>query len=174
MLILNCWRPFMRTLTTILLLGTWTVSFSQDGGLKGQILDNERDPFAGLTIKILNGDSVATSTITNENGDYAIRTIKPGLDDLSIQHLGFRERVIRNVTIAENEIRRFNITHPGPCIKAEKVCPKGHTDNLISIVYGLPGQRLMKKSEKGQIRLGGCIVTDCDPEWYCKTHKIEF
>ena len=164
----------MRALTTILLLLTGTVSFSQDGGIKGQILDSGQDPFAGLTVKILNGDSVITRTITDQNGDYRLEGIKAGQYNLSIQHLGFRERIIKDVTISANETRHFNITHPGPCIPSEQLCPNGHTDLLIPIVYGLPGKRLMKKSKKGKIKLGGCIVTDCDPKWYCKKHEIEF
>ena len=167
-------RRYMRTLTTILLLVTWTVSFSQDNGLKGQVIDNEENPLAGLTIKILDRDSVVAWTLTGQNGDYEIQNIKPGLYDLSIQHLGFRERILKDVKIPANDIQPFNITHPGPCVRSEKVCPNGHTDNLVPIVYGLPGKRSMKKADKGQIKLGGCIVTNCDPEWYCKTHKIEF
>jgi|SRR5687768_16402260 len=164
----------MTTLTTILLLATWTVSFGQNSGLKGQVIDNGQNPLAGLTIKILDSDSVVTWTVTGQNGDYELQNIKPGLYDLSIQHLGFRERILKDVRIPANDILQFNITHPGPCTKSEKVCPNGHTDNLIPIVYGLPRKRSIKKSDKGQIKLGGCIVTDCDPAWYCKTDQIEF
>jgi hypothetical protein len=164
----------MRTIGTLLFLLTGTVSFSQSGGLKGQILDNGQYPFAGLTIRVLDGDSVVTWTTTDGNGDYKVENIKAGLYSLSIQHLGFKERVIKDVSITADEIRQFDINHPGPCTESLKICPKGHTDGLIPIIYGLPGKKLMKKAHKGQIRLGGCIVTDCDPKWYCKTHEIEF
>jgi len=32
----------------------------------------------------------------------------------------------------------------------------------------------MKRAKKGKIWLGGCVITECDPKWYCKIHKIEF
>ena len=37
-------------------------------------------------------------------------------------------------------------------------------DSVIPIVYGLPGPELMNKSN---VVLGGCIVTDSDPDWKC-------
>src|SRR5687768_1383085 len=102
----------MRALTTILLLLAGTVSFSQDGGLKGQVLDNGQYPFVGLTIKLLEGDSLITGTMTDQNGNYMLEGVKAGHYNLSVQYLGFRERVIKDVMISANEIRQFNITHP--------------------------------------------------------------
>jgi hypothetical protein len=69
----------------------------------------------------------------------------------------------------------FDIVHPGPCSESLKTCPNGnHSDNLIPIVYGLPGKKSRRKSENGKIKLDGCIVTGCDPKWYCKQHDLEF
>lgn len=49
------------------------------------------------------------------------------------------------------------------------VCPNGHSGkNVVPIVYGYPGPGLMEKYEKGEVMLGGCIVTGKDPKWYCR------
>ncbi|HEY8934896.1 MAG TPA: carboxypeptidase-like regulatory domain-containing protein [Cyclobacteriaceae bacterium] len=148
-------------------------SFGQNG-LKGHVVDNDQNPFAALKIEILHQDSVVALTFTDQNGDYSFNNVKPGLYDLRIQHLGFRERIIKNVSIPVNTIEQFDIVHPGPCVESTKVCPGGHSDNLIPIVYGLPSEKLIEKSKEGKVRLGGCIVTGCDPKWYCKEHNIEF
>ena len=37
-------------------------------------------------------------------------------------------------------------------------------DSVIPIVYGLPGPELMNNAN---VVLGGCIVTDSDPDWKC-------
>jgi len=48
-------------------------------------------------------------------------------------------------------------------------CPKcGSKKDVIPINYGLPMPELMKKAERGEIRLGGCVVSENDPQWYCK------
>jgi hypothetical protein len=52
-------------------------------------------------------------------------------------------------------------------------CVGGHTDHIIPIVYGLPSEEMMKKAELGLIHLGGCVISDSDPKFYCTIHKIE-
>lgn len=71
----------------------------------------------------------------------------------------------------------LDITLNGPCLydrpaDQTPTCPENHTDNIIPIVYGFIAQAADSKND--EIRLGGCIVTDCDPKYYCKRHQIEF
>ena len=54
-------------------------------------------------------------------------------------------------------------------------CPRClKNDQVIRIVYGYPGPKMMKNAERGIIRLGGCIVSKNNPQWYCKRDKLEF
>ena len=150
-------------------------SFSQNGGLKGHVINRtDKGGFAGLQLSILKGDSVIKGTITDQNGDYQITQIEQGKYNLKLQFLGFKERVIRNIEIQKDETLELNLIHPDSCSQPRKICPKGHLNDLIPIVYGLPGKKMMKQSVKGKIKLGGCIITDCDPKWYCRIHSVEF
>lgn len=56
------------------------------------------------------------------------------------------------------------------------MCPKCKSDNVIPIIYGYPSPSEMEEAEKGNLRLGGCIVfvgggqpdrfcKDCENEW---------
>jgi hypothetical protein len=54
------------------------------------------------------------------------------------------------------------------------ICPKGNTDSIIPIIYGLPTSETGQKAERGEIWLGGCDEDSLSPHWYCKIHKIEF
>jgi hypothetical protein len=54
-------------------------------------------------------------------------------------------------------------------------CPVCHTSNhVIKIVYGYPGQKILRDAEKGILKLGGYIIDPNNPQWYCKKDKIEF
>ena len=53
-------------------------------------------------------------------------------------------------------------------------CPSCNTNNVVPIVYGMPGSDLEEQEQRGEIILGGCIVTDNDPELYCKDCGREF
>lgn len=56
-----------------------------------------------------------------------------------------------------------------------KACPLCHKkENVIPIIYGKPGKGLIKLAEMGNIKLGGCIVSEKSPKFYCKTDKFEF
>ena len=49
-----------------------------------------------------------------------------------------------------------------------KKCPKCHDEGLIvEIAYGYPGIEMIEKYEKGEIKLGGCSISEDNPDWHC-------
>ena len=54
-----------------------------------------------------------------------------------------------------------------------KYCPICGSE-LIPIVYGMPGPEMLKKAERGEIYLGGCLITPDDPKYYCDDCDKEF
>ena len=59
--------------------------------------------------------------------------------------------------------------------KTNPQCPiDGHSDQIIPIIYGMPSEKLWIKADKGKVKLGGCLVSDDNPKWYCKKHGVEF
>jgi len=53
-------------------------------------------------------------------------------------------------------------------IKPQK-CQICESKSIAEILYGLPAfsEKLSKELEKKRIVLGGCCVTEKDPEWHC-------
>lgn len=79
-------------------------------------------------------------------------------------------------------IKKFDWDAPKRLRKGSK-CPTCKTGKLIPIVYGLPGRELMEQSDRGEIELGGCVVTQIidhngirtnDPELHCPTCSSKF
>jgi hypothetical protein len=58
----------------------------------------------------------------------------------------------------------------GDCAEEETpACPEcGSNENVIPIIYGYPGPELREAAERGEVFLGGCVMTGDDPLWYCK------
>ncbi|MBX3651087.1 MAG: hypothetical protein KF771_06915 [Burkholderiales bacterium] len=48
-------------------------------------------------------------------------------------------------------------------------CPKCGSRPVARIVYGLPhfSEKEAREVDTGKIVLGGCIITDDDPQWAC-------
>ena len=71
-------------------------------------------------------------------------------------------------------MKRTSRTHS---LRKGSNCPTCKAGRLIPIIYGLPGRELMEQSERGEVELGGCIITEVfdpktgflsgDPELYC-------
>ena len=57
---------------------------------------------------------------------------------------------------------------------SDGVCPGGHTDSIIPIVYGLPTRETMERAERGEVKLGGCDMDRSDTRFHCKIHNLEF
>ena len=63
------------------------------------------------------------------------------------------------------------MTSPPQQIEVE--CPKCGKD-LLPIAYGVPGPGMMDADRRGEIALGGCVVSDNDPEWRCSACEKSF
>ena len=41
------------------------------------------------------------------------------------------------------------------------ICPYCRSKNVIPIIYGFPGPDMFVAAEKGEIKLGGCVIRNC-------------
>jgi hypothetical protein len=48
----------------------------------------------------------------------------------------------------------------------ETVCPDCGGE-LVPVLYGYPSAEAFKAAQRGELALGGCCVTDDDPNWQC-------
>ena len=55
-----------------------------------------------------------------------------------------------------------------------KKCPACASLNVINILYGMPNEEAFLAAEKGEIKLGGCVISGFDPEYYCKDCEHEW
>ena len=129
------------------------------GQTKGTVVYAKSDSLGHFNLKL------------EESGNYRVSVSGPFEPDTTF-----------NVSIRQNETLDLTISYPPKLCPYEEakttgVCPDGkHKDNVVPIIYGLiiGDEEFMKKVEKNEVELGGCMVTDCDPNWYCKTHARRF
>ena len=167
----------MKLFSIIVLLQISFTSFSQREQLIGNIKKQDKPlEYQYLTVLLKQDDSTIQAKIPDSNGHFVLKNIAAGIYTLVIKQIGFRDNVSDSIKVIKGKTNECNIIYPGPCkfLYSKKQKPKcigGHSDSIILIVYGDPTKKTLEKSSKGLIYLGGCIVTDCDPHYYCKIHK---
>ena len=56
-----------------------------------------------------------------------------------------------------------------------KTCPKCSTrDQVVDVIYGMPGPELVLAVERGEVVLGGCNIGGADPSLHCRKCGIFF
>lgn len=169
----------MKTLFVLILSLLTLSAFCQNGQVTGQIaLQESSMEFKYLKVVLQKGESTIKGTIPDSSGYFALKDVPTGSYTLVIRQLGFRDAVTDSLVVSDGATITLNLPYPPPCKfiyeKGQKPkCIGGHTDGIIPIAYGLPTKKTMKKAEKGLVHLAGCIVTDCDPQYYCKIHNRE-
>ena len=54
-------------------------------------------------------------------------------------------------------------------------CPEcGKSDVVVPILYGYPSDEAMEAAERDEIVLAGCMVSDLDPNYYCRRCLVAF
>jgi hypothetical protein len=53
-------------------------------------------------------------------------------------------------------------------------CPKCGSISIVRILYGLPSPEAVEEAKQGKFALGGCCVTDHDPQWHCNACEHEW
>ena len=54
------------------------------------------------------------------------------------------------------------------------VCPNCGSTEYIPIIYGEPSPELMEQAEKGEVVLGGCIITPDRDLFVCKECEAHY
>ncbi|RYY33812.1 MAG: hypothetical protein EOP46_15350 [Sphingobacteriaceae bacterium] len=166
----------MRALLFIGLLLAWCPLWAQTVSLKVHVIDKDSLKYSlHLKLSLIQNDSVIKHPRVDKHGDYIFTDVPAGSYSLQLEELGTRTRNI-SLNFTRDTLLTFNYPLPCEYVYVKGVKPKcvgGHTNNIIPIAYGLPSKKTMRKAKKGKIHLAGCVVTDCDPMYYCTVHKRE-
>jgi hypothetical protein len=133
-----------------------------------------------VRIFVNKGQQYIKNIIVDTTGTYLIRDLLEGDYNLELYSLQVENRRLnlKDIHVADDSVAKVSIIYPGPCKfiypkDYKPVCPFNHKDSIVRIVYGFPSGKNMRKAKEGKIYLGGCIITNCDPKYYCKIHKLE-
>ncbi len=152
-----------------------SLSFAQIvGTIKGHVHDTIFDiPLSYAQVSI---DDKNIHETTDKEGNFTLENVPAGVHHLRVSISGYRDSVL-TIPILDGSVVELYIEFPPYC-KYNRIfmnCPIcGKTDKVVPVIYGYPSKKGIRQSKRGKIALGGCLMTDCDPQWYCKRDKEFF
>ncbi|MBZ0265622.1 hypothetical protein K8I28_13240 [bacterium] len=85
--------------------------------------------------------------------------------------------------LEDEELRKFLKKYSPEKLYSEGVkasekpetCPECGSSDIADIMYGLPvfDESLRKNVDRGNIRLGGCVITGFDAQWQCRKCELK-
>ena len=157
---------------TMFLLTSAIYSFGQLGSIAGLVFDRRQGKgLAGANIILV---GATRGCISDSSGNFKLDSISLGHHRIRIGMIAYGDTTV-TVNVKGNV--NVKVTLPPPCKYDSRTndrrCPKCHKVNKsIPIYYGLivvaKGQKLKEHYD------GGCDVSYCMPNWYCKRDKLKF
>lgn len=181
---LHLYKKYMKIMkfSSLLFLFCLGMAYGQNvGEIYGKlILAHSKDKEFTLknTYVVLKSKNQIDSVRVDENLNFIFRNIKD--DSLRIYVYPRSYPINRNyiIHLNRNEIKKVELQYSPVCPyekKSGKICPVcGKEDKSIPIKYGLIVEDNREKTKRKKYKPGGCVVSDCQPNWFCERDKIEF
>ncbi len=127
-----------KTLQVILVLFLFssTSLFAQNnfGTIKGQLTDaTNGDPLPFANVVLLQADSQLTGILSDFNGKYIFKNLKPGKYNVQVSFVGYNPSKIKGIVVTTNKITFASIKLSGAAVVLEEfVTVEDHETPLIS------------------------------------------
>lgn len=144
--------------------------------LEGKIISSKDSTPLGHAAVYVDGEKYHAN-YTKPDGSFYVYGLSNDTHRIRIQYQTFRDTSFTFVFDSAHYVFEFQYTiicdYDQSGTKHD--CPVCHKqDQVIPISYGYPSSIGIERANKGEIYLGGCMVSDCDPQWHCKRCKKEF
>ena len=165
--------------------------FSQTGEIKGKLLLQDTENIESVlsnTYIILKTKTGTDSVRLNKDLNFKFQNVGADTVRIYIRPRNYPFDSGYKFYFNGKSTKKIKLTYTSACPfgkRENNICPVcKNKDKVISIRYGLIAEIRDKKRNlvdgKGnklkeeKYKSGGCIVSDCQPNWYCERDKKEF
>jgi hypothetical protein len=165
--------------------------FPQTGEIRGKLLLQDIENIESVrnnTWVILKTSTSADSVKVDSDLNFVFKNIQADTIRIYTSPRTYPVNRYYKIYFDGKESKKLELEYSSTCPfgkKENNICPVcKKRDKVIPIRYGLIGEIRNKKGElvdgKGnkiieeKYKPGGCVVTDCQPNWYCERNKKDF
>src|SRR5262245_23965722 len=100
----------MKSLRVFLLLSAVCAAQDPRGAVVGQVSDSSGGAVPGASVRAVNNETnVATSAVTNAQGNYELLYLLPGVYNLAVEHAGFKGSSQPGITVRIGDRIRIDV-----------------------------------------------------------------
>ncbi len=114
------------------------------------------------------GDSDVEPVVDETGEDTAVAETEEKSDEVAPTEMEEAETTETETTEIATESESLKSGNVGA------FCPECGSGNVAPIIYGKPAQELVDKAERGEVKLGGCVVSRESPYNYCRDCETEW
>lgn len=172
--------------------------FSQGGRINGKLILKDVENYKKVsenTFIILKTSKRIDSVKVDKDLNFVFENLEAGPVRIYLNPRTYPLNRFYKHSLKENEIINLEIPYCSVCPynkENDNICPVCHkNDNVIPIKYGLIAKityedkngnetdkngKIISKEEKEKItyKQGGCVISDCHPNWFCQLDQIDF
>ena len=156
---------------------------------RGMLTDDHNRAFVGKILDAKDSSVVAWAAVYTDNsqnaeqhtyddGRFFDHRLNAGLHTFRIQLETYRDTtysLVYDPAIDSTYTFYYNIRCDYDQSGTKHDCPQcKKQDEVVPIVYGYPAPETMAKAERREIYLGGCMVSHCDPHWFCLRCRVSY
>jgi hypothetical protein len=83
---------------------------SQLGEIRGKVIDAKtKQPMSFVSVSIFLNGNIRATAITDDDGDYIVKTLQPGEYEVKVASVGYRNAVVTNVDVTSDNITWQNV-----------------------------------------------------------------
>jgi len=171
---------------------------SQTGKLNGKLILKDPENYKKVsenTFIILKDGKRIDSVKVDDKLAFNFKKLSTDTLKIFVSPKGFPVNRYYIISLKENEIKNFEIPYSSVCPFSKNtgnICPVcKKNDKVLPIVYGFTMKikyrdkngnpinkygKVISKEEDEKItsKSGGCVVSDCQPNWFCELDQIDF
>lgn len=163
----------------ILLFNLFTFYGQNKGKINGKLilkdLENKESVIKN-TYVILKSKTQIDSVKVDKNLNFTFENLKSDSLRIFISPRSYPVNKFYKFYLKDGEVKDLELSYSSTCPYGKSnVCPIcKKKDKVIPIVYGLIAEIKGKKSKTKKFKPGGCVISDCQPNWFCERDKNEF
>ena len=123
------------SITVSLFLVTSSFCYGQEnspdstGDITGRIVDKTTlKPLPGTTVNVIGSDN---KTSADQNGDYVLKGLTPGIYALEFRRVGYEPDTVGNVTVAGNDVSRIDLAMRERAVKVSDIFVQSNTSYFL-------------------------------------------